>query len=99
MPDYPMHTSVLLTMVYDDEQCKWAWPDAKKRIPNAKHLEVSVWYITSIFLLLAIALIFVSHVALDSSTAVLLTTLYSFTCMLISNEFMLSDWHTQAHGD
>jgi protein-S-isoprenylcysteine O-methyltransferase Ste14 len=89
-----MHTSVLLNLVYDKEQAKWVFTDAKKRPLVAQHLEISVWSIVSLSLLVVIASLFVSHTPLDSSTAVMLTTLYSFTCMLISNEFMLSDWHT-----
>jgi hypothetical protein len=92
-----MHTSVLLSLTFDDKQGKWVVLDPKKRPPAALHLEISVWSIVSLSLLVGIASLFVSHTTLNTSTAVLLTALYSFTCMLVSNEFMLSDWHTLAH--
>jgi hypothetical protein len=91
-----MYTSVLAQADFFPEKHMWGLVQVKPMQPTQR-VELSIWSLLSLSFLFAVMLIFILHVQLTVPTAMLLTTLYSFICMLISNEFMLSDWHTTSH--
>jgi hypothetical protein len=85
-----MQTSALFHMVYVKDQHRWTTPDDKNLVGVTQHVEVTVWSLLSVFFVLAIVLIFISHVALNTDTAIILTILYSYVCMLMSNEYIVN---------
>jgi hypothetical protein len=92
-----MRSSVFFKVCYEEKSKKWSADEKDMYETNVtQYIECSIWSICSIALLLIIATLFSNSTwMLDIDTAITMTCLYTLTCLLLSNEYMYSDWHTE----
>ena len=90
-----MPTSVFFAVVYVPAESRWS-ADEKDMVGGPlQRVEFSFWSLSGLLFLIAVAVLFASRWDLYVETAVSLTAVYSLVCLLVSNEFLLSDWHTE----
>jgi uncharacterized membrane protein YoaK (UPF0700 family) len=90
-----MPTSVLFTAVYVAKEHKWSVAEKDMVEGPLTKIEISIWSLFSFISLISIACVFAFYRHISVESAVVLTSIYLLMCILISNEFLLSDWHTE----
>jgi hypothetical protein len=92
-----MPTSVLFRISYVEARGKWSAEETSSSGGDGpvQQVEITIWTVLSLTVLFLVASLFVTHVHMNLDTAVILTYLYSIVCLLLSNEYLLSDWHSK----
>jgi uncharacterized membrane protein len=89
-----MHTSVLVKFIYSNERKEWVSGETSS-VGVVEQVELTISLLVGLVLLITIFVIFVSHLSLTLEVGVGLVYIYSLTSLLVSNEYLLSDWHTK----
>jgi hypothetical protein len=89
-----MYPGVLLRIIYTDRWNKWvATKECASNQVGSIDTEVEVTFLSILCLLvqLTIVTLFTTDVNLDINTAVGMVYIYSVTCLVLSNEYLLTD--------